>query len=120
MRHKNDWNSEKSKDIRVSVTSKIWAFATGMLGICIPLSAATNSGPILPIAVITGATVGTVSIWNSARKSPNTIDTDAKFQQLESRIADLETIIASEGVDLTRRIPTKNNTEVNSQILPES
>jgi hypothetical protein len=120
VKDKNDYSLEKSKDIRLSVTSKIWAFATGMLGICIPLSAATNSGPILPIAVITGATVGTVSIWNSDRKSPNTIDTEVKFQQLERRIADLETIIASEPVDLSRRIPTKNNTEINSQILPES
>lgn len=120
MRYQDDRDSEKSKDIRLSVTSKIWGFATGMLGICIPLSAATNSGPILPIAVITGATVGTVSIWNSDRKGTNSIETAAKFQQLEMRIADLETIISSEQVDWHRRISTKDNQKNNSQVLPES
>ncbi|OKH20077.1 hypothetical protein NIES593_20050 [Hydrococcus rivularis NIES-593] len=121
---------EKSKDIRQKVTSKIWAFATGMLAICIPLSAATDSGPIIPIAVVAGAAVGTASVWKSSdKKSANSLEVSNKIKELEGRIADLETIITAGEIDWQQRIqPTAKSDfpvqkileERKSQVLPES
>ena len=43
---------------KVRATTAIWGCAVGMLGICIPLVAITNSGIILPLLVIIGAAGG--------------------------------------------------------------
>lgn len=110
---------EHSKDIRLTVITKIWAFSTGMLAICIPLSAATKSGPIIPIAVIVGAAVGTTSVWKTSdRKSANSHEASYKIKELEARIADLETIAATGNPSWERPIQSKPNS--NSQVLPES
>jgi hypothetical protein len=120
MRQPDENSSEKSKDIRLEVTAKIWAFATGMLAICIPLSAATNSGAVLPIAVITGATIGTASVWKfSEQKSADSLEASHKLKELEGRITDLETIVTAENVDWQPRIqPTAKDDS--PQVLPES
>lgn len=110
--------SEQSKDSRIKVTSKIWAFATGMLAICIPLSAATKSGAVIPIAVIAGAAIGTTSVWRGDRKSGNRLEDANKIEKLGGRIADLEAIIATEDIDLRRRI--ESTAKSDSPILPKS
>jgi hypothetical protein len=78
----------------------IWGCATGMMGICIPLSAVTNSGPVLPILTILGAVVGT-SVLNrrsekTAARSADLARFEAQHQQqiaeLEERLANVETI----------------------------
>ncbi|WP_236738790.1 hypothetical protein [Chroogloeocystis siderophila] len=95
--------SNSETDIRVSATGKIWGFATGMLAICIPLVPVTRSGPILPLAVVTGAAISTVAVWRSS-------DNDAshnlanRIKNLEQRVADLETICSSQEIELQRRI----------------
>ena len=92
--------SKNAKDIRLATTSKIWSFATGMLAICIPLSPVTKSGPILPIAVVLGATLGTASVWKpSTSESTSNQQTSEKIKELEGRIANLETIITSEDIN---------------------
>ena len=89
------------KDIRVKATASIWALSTGMLGICIPLVALTNSGVMLPIAVLSGATVATVAVWfSSEQQMGNTSISGSSMKQLEERIANLETIVSSEEWDL--------------------
>ena len=89
--------SNNAKDIRFKATTKIWSLAIAMFAICIPLSAATKSGPILPLAVVVGTTMGTASIWRgSTEESTSLRQTSEKIKQLEGRIADLETIITSE------------------------
>ena len=96
---------EQYKDVRVAATSRIWGIAAGMLGICIPLSAATSSGFILPLALIAGAAVSTVAVWRSGEPQSN-----SKYLQLpqvellEQRIANLETILSSDDLDLQRKI----------------
>ena len=40
---------------KVKATSSIWGFATGMLAICIPLVAITDSGILLPFLVALSA-----------------------------------------------------------------
>jgi hypothetical protein len=93
-------------DVRVNITTKIWGLATVMLAICIPLSAVTNTGAILPLAVIAGATVSTVSVWRSHQQtSQNSIMLEpAKLRALEERIANLETIVSSPELDLPPKI----------------
>jgi hypothetical protein len=92
-------------DIRVAATSKIWGFATGMLALCIPLSAVTKSGAILPLAVMSGAAVGTVAVWrgsdNQSRNKPLLTNS---IKELEQRVANLETICSNQELDLQNKI----------------
>ena len=55
---------------KIGTTAIIWGFATGMLAICIPLVSITESGTILPLAVILGATASTVVVWLSSSQQP--------------------------------------------------
>jgi len=88
------------KDIRVTATTRIWAFATIMLGICIPLSAITGS-VVLPLAVILGAFAGTVVVWRSSDNQPrNSLLLTNNVKQLEQRLANLEIICSSQELDL--------------------
>lgn len=76
-----------------------------MLAICIPLSAVTKSGPILPLATLTGAAVGTAAVWRSDdKKSKSNSLPQQKVELLEQRIANLETIVSSEDFDLRMKI----------------
>lgn len=111
-------SAKNSQDIRLAATSKIWSFAIGMLAICIPLSGVTKSGPILPIAVIFGATWGTTSVWRaSTEESTSNRQTSAQIKQLEGRIADLETIITSEEINWRPSIePTPKSVILNKSI----
>jgi hypothetical protein len=100
------------RDIRVTATSKIWGMTVGILAICIPLSAATRSGPILPLAALTGATVGTLAVWRSDdKKSKANYLSPQKVQYLEQRIANLETIISSDDFDLQRKIKSLESSD---------
>ena len=75
-----------------------------MLAICIPLSAVTKSGAILPLAVISGAAVGTVAVWRSSNnQSRNPLLTDS-IKTLEQRIVNLETICSNQELDLHSKI----------------
>ncbi len=71
-------NKSAGSGIKIAATTIVWAFSTGMLGICIPLVSRTESGIALPLAVILGATTSTVVIWLSSSldrlKSPPTAD----------------------------------------------
>lgn len=99
MRHESEKHTSYSKDVRVAATSRIWGIAAGMLAICIPLSDETDSGPILPLAVIAGAAVGTAAVWKSDQKSQTTLP-PYQVQQIEQRLANLETIISADDLDL--------------------
>lgn len=95
MGHKNK-GQEENEDIRVSMTSRLWGMTIGMLAISIPLSDVTESA-IIPLAVIAGATIGTVAIWVAGGKPKSAVaesDTTAqnRIKELEERLANLETI----------------------------
>jgi ABC-type enterobactin transport system permease subunit len=59
---------------KIGSTAIIWGFSTGMLAICIPLVSMTESGVILPLAVIVGATISTVFVWLSSSKPSRIFD----------------------------------------------
>lgn len=97
--------SDPSQDIKVATTTKIWGFTVGMLAICIPLSAVTRSGPLIPLAALGGATASTLAIWRSdEKKSKPTYFPVQQIELLEQRIADLETIVSSDESDLHQKI----------------
>lgn len=87
-------NNIKKKDPKVYTTSIIWSFATGMLAICIPLVKISQTGVILPLAVVTGASISTVAVWRDERQK--SLPSSNDFQQIEQRIRDLETICIRE------------------------
>jgi hypothetical protein len=89
---------------KLAATAIIWGFATGMLGICIPLVSMTESGVILPLAVIIGASFTTTVVWLSFnRVSRNTFDLINSIESLNESEATLNTIDNSDNVDSHKR-----------------
>ncbi|WP_427159837.1 hypothetical protein ACQFX9_28290 [Aliinostoc sp. HNIBRCY26] len=98
---------QSQEDVRVAATSKIWGMTVGIIAICIPLSAVTRSGPILPLAAIAGAAFSTATVWrNDDKKSPSQSFPAQRIEILEQRIANLETIVSSDELDLHTKIQT--------------
>ncbi|OUL20283.1 hypothetical protein BV372_32835 [Nostoc sp. T09] len=107
---------ESSHDIRVAATSKIWGTTVGILALCIPLSAVTRSGAILPLAAIGGAAAGTVAVWRyDDKKSKNNYLQQQQIELLETRIANLETIISSNDFDLHMKIQKLETSDLQGQ-----
>lgn len=50
---------------KIGSTAIIWSLATGMLAISIPIVKMTQTGIVLPLAVVIGVSVSTVAIWFS-------------------------------------------------------
>ncbi|MCX7592278.1 MAG: hypothetical protein N2235_00690 [Fischerella sp.] len=93
------------QDVRVTATSKIWGITVGILAVCIPLSAVTKSGPLLPLAAIAGAAVGTVAVWRyDDQESRTNYLQPQQLQKLEQRIENLETIVSSYDFDMQRKL----------------
>jgi len=83
----------KGIGFKLAATAIIWGFSTGMLGICIPLVSVTDSGFILPLAVIIGASFTTAVVWLSfSRVSSNSIDLSNSIEALKEQESNLETI----------------------------
>ncbi|MGB5963748.1 MAG: hypothetical protein WBG73_24135 [Coleofasciculaceae cyanobacterium] len=72
---------------KIAAIAIIWSFATGMLAICIPLVSITNSGMILPLAVIFGANWSTKIIWDSSIQNAELMN---NTHALNERVVNLE------------------------------
>ena len=97
---------EDPRDVRVSVTTRIWIFATIMLGISTPgFAAPAHLGGIahviVALAILAGAGFGTAAVWGAfdfrARGvlPPPAGDT-GDIKRIEERLANLEMISAYE------------------------
>jgi len=51
---------------KIGSTAIIWSLATGMMAISIPLVKITNTGIMLPLAVVVGVSISTIAIWLSS------------------------------------------------------
>ncbi len=104
--------SEQSKDIRLAATTRIWGCTVGILAICVPLSIPLRSS-LIPLAALTGATVGTVAVWRSDdRKYKGNSLAPQQVELLEQRIRDLEAIVSSQDYDLKaqlKQLESSNN-----------
>ena len=54
---------------KIGSTAIIWSLATGMMAISIPLVNITQSGVILPLAIVLGASFSTIAVWLSSNVS---------------------------------------------------
>jgi Tfp pilus assembly protein PilN len=105
MAKKSQPNLEQYQDVRLSATTRIWVITVAILGVCIPLSAITRSGAILPLVAIGGAAVGTVAVWRSdEQKSKTNYLQQQQIELLERRLANLETIVSSDDLNLQMKI----------------
>ncbi len=73
---------------KVGATAIIWSLATGIMAICIPLVKISETGIILPLAVIIGVSLSTIALWFSGNQK--SIESANKIQDLERRIKELE------------------------------
>lgn len=116
-------NIETSQDVRVATTTRIWGITVGILAMCIPLSALTRSGPIIPLVAIGSTTAATFAVWRSdGKKSQSYYLQSEHIELLEQRIADLETIVSSDDFDLSgkiRQLETRNIHRKNSGMRPQ-
>ncbi|MGB3511085.1 MAG: hypothetical protein WBA93_17995 [Microcoleaceae cyanobacterium] len=78
------------KDPKVKVISAIWVCATGILGICVPLTAITDSGAALPLAIILGASGSSVVVLSVSGNNENQKKLINNVQDLEEKIVNLE------------------------------
>lgn len=96
--------SKSETGIRLVVTAIIWGFATGMLAICIPLVGMTGT-PLLPLAVVIGATVSTVVVWWHSETQPrNSSFLTSNVNEIEKRVANLEMIVSHQDLDIEKKI----------------
>lgn len=111
------------QNVRSKVTSKIWAMATGMMGISIPLCEVTNSGAVIPIMVVISAAVGTAAVWMrggtvvvNSRGGAGEADSQKRIQELEERLANLESITNFEHKLIEAKYP--NAAPVSAPVAP--
>lgn len=78
---------------KIAAIAIIWSLATGMLAICIPLVSITQSGMILPLAVILGVNWSTRIIWQSSIQNAELM---SNIQPLNERVVNLEAICSDE------------------------
>ena len=83
---------KKRKDPRTEIIPAIWGITAGILGICIPLAAVTDSGPFLPVVALLGATVSSCVVWltrQPQQQAPNE-ELEKAVVYLSQRVAQLE------------------------------
>jgi hypothetical protein len=102
------------QDIRITATTRIWAFATGMMALWTPMAIAlfnmagsyrdgalTWAAIIPPLAIITGATAATKAVWRAFAEAPQKQlpappSPPGDLTQLEERLSNLEMISSYE------------------------
>ncbi|MFM2312579.1 MAG: hypothetical protein RLZZ04_1855 [Cyanobacteriota bacterium] len=56
----------EGQGVKIGSTAIIWSLATGMMAISIPIVKMTETGIILPLAVVIGVSLSTIAIWLSS------------------------------------------------------
>ena len=69
MNQANDKNLMARQGSKIGSTAIIWSLATGMMAISIPLVNMTQSGIILPVAIVLAASFSTIAVWLSGNVS---------------------------------------------------
>ncbi|MBE9067405.1 hypothetical protein IQ260_12135 [Leptolyngbya cf. ectocarpi LEGE 11479] len=99
------------EDPKVRATGTIWGCAIGMLGVCIPIVAITESGILLPFLVVLGAAGGTASVWlTSDKHRREDVQLAQTVKSLEERLINLETIYVSLP-DVDKPLPLPETTD---------
>ena len=56
----------EGQGVKIGSTAIIWSLATGMMAISIPIVKMTDTGIVLPLAVVIGVSISTIAIWLSS------------------------------------------------------
>jgi hypothetical protein len=83
------------KDIRVTIISKIWAYATASIALSVLFAGPGRSWKVilLPSTIALGATISTVAIWGkSNRRRHDFLLPSENLDELKQRIENLEEI----------------------------
>lgn len=89
------------KDIRVTVISKIWAYATVAIALSALFAAPGRSWKVilLPSTIALGATISTIAIWGkSNHRRHDLLLPSENLEELKQRIENLEEIAASSSI----------------------
>ncbi|MBE9179298.1 hypothetical protein IQ268_12070 [Oculatella sp. LEGE 06141] len=87
------------RDVRVTLISRIWAYATAMLLISILLNGGGHARKVffLPATIVFGATTSTIVVLRKLRYDRHDILLPSEtLEELKQRIENLETIAASD------------------------
>ena len=69
---KQQHKPESNIDSRVLATGAIWGISVGLMAVTIPIAQFTQS-PLIPLAVIGGATLGTCAVWYFGNKNQSNV-----------------------------------------------
>lgn len=87
------------RDVRVTIISRIWAYATAMLLISILLNGQGREQKMLflPATIVFGATTSTIVVLRKLRdRRHDTLFPSETLEELKQRIENLEAIAASD------------------------
>ena len=112
---KTSLDTNKDSDVRLVATHRIWGFATLMLCLCIPLVGTVAKGggssvvvaALIPIFVVVAAAVATAFVWGVFGLRYTSTTSANSLQQLEERIASLETAAAGMGTNTPQWLPSQ-------------
>lgn len=93
-----------TQDIRAIATKTIWSYATGMIALTMLFGPTAMKSGLLPITIVAGAAGGTAAVWRSPDRHSKKLSQGMEIEQLEQRVADLETIASAEGLDFEYRL----------------
>lgn len=101
--------TEKTTDIRVAATTRIWSFATGMFALWMVFSP-EKTNVTVPVILASSAAAGSAFVWISDEKSSESLE-EYQAEKIERRLEKLETIAAAEDFEMwltTRYIASRN------------
>jgi hypothetical protein len=85
------------RDIRVTIISRIWAYATAMLALSIVFSGPGKDWKVifLPTTIALGAAISTIAVWGRPRHHRhNALPPSENLDEIQQRIENLEAIAA--------------------------
>ncbi|MGA9379456.1 MAG: hypothetical protein WBV73_11875 [Phormidium sp.] len=100
---------EKTTDIRVAATTKIWSFTTAMFAFWMIFSPA-KSNVTVPVVLASSAAAGSAFVWLSDEKSSKPME-EHQVERIARRLEKLETIVAAEDFEMwltTKYIASRN------------
>lgn len=98
--------ASNEKDIRVTVISKIWAYATASIALSVLFAGPGRSWKVilLPSTIALGATISTIAIWGKSNRRHDSLLPSENLAELRQRIENLEEIVASSNIPVEYRL----------------
>ncbi len=83
--------NKKQRDPRTEVIPAIWGIATGIIVVGSVFAGSTDSGPVVPVLAVIGATISSCVVWLTGNKpAPSHPELEQAVVRLSQRVAQLE------------------------------